>query len=473
MSIGLSPRTRGLAAAAVAASCGGTPASSPPPADNRPLSTRVVLETGGESSIRLAVDPVGRSLYFCKRDGGIYQVQTAGTVFSARLVHTAAETGVVEPSGMAFGPDGTLYLVDNETRGNTNVATIRKGVRRPAGDGRTWSTLARTAPYPRSNSTYDHVFNGIAVSPDGRSVFLSSGSRTDHGEVQSAGGAFPGAREVPLTAKMFRLPADAEGVLLPNDEAALDAAGYTFARGLRNAFDPAFGPSGDLFSTENSGDRDDPDELNWIQQGRHYGYPWRMGGNATPQQFAGYDPRADRLLNPGFRAVQQGYFHNDPGYPSPAGLTFTEPIQNLGPDADRIRDPLTGAVFDAGDRGTTLGTFTSHRSPLGLVFDVRGVLPGELRGAGFVLGWTRGDAGGDTIAGPFRDAGEDLLHLTLTRSGADYRLRAKRLVCGFRNPIDAEIFDGRLYVLEWGGTGALVEVSLPSSLPAECGSVAR
>ena len=57
--------------------------------------------------------------------------------------------------------------------------------------------------------------------PDGAWVFVNSGSRTDHGEVQDNDGSFPDAREGPLTSRIFRLPADGEGITLPNDEEAV------------------------------------------------------------------------------------------------------------------------------------------------------------------------------------------------------------------------------------------------------------
>src|SRR6185503_7131169 len=127
--------------------------------------------------------------------------------------------GVSDVQGMAFAPDGTLYLVGNTNDGLDNFATIRRGTRLADG-GRAWSTLAQSARYPRSNTAFDHQWNGIAVSPDGRFVYLASGSRTDHGEEQTSGGRFPGLRETPLTARIFRVPAAAGGILLPNDEAA-------------------------------------------------------------------------------------------------------------------------------------------------------------------------------------------------------------------------------------------------------------
>jgi len=55
---------------------------------------------------------------------------------------------------MAFGPDGTLYVVGNQIDGLDAVATIRRGAR-VSGDQRVWSTLAQTVPYPRSNTAFD------------------------------------------------------------------------------------------------------------------------------------------------------------------------------------------------------------------------------------------------------------------------------------------------------------------------------
>src|SRR6185369_4544943 len=97
--------------------------------------------------------------------------------------------------------------------------------------------LARTEPYPQSKTSFDHVFNGIVVSPDGRDIYVNAGSRTDHGEIHSVGGLFPGMRDVALTAKIFRLPANGSNIFLPNDDGALRRAGYIFAEGTRNSFD--------------------------------------------------------------------------------------------------------------------------------------------------------------------------------------------------------------------------------------------
>ncbi len=460
----------------IASGCGGSDTPTPP-ASTTDFVIRRIIDTGGpETSVRLVRDPVSNALFVLKRSGDVFRLSmpAQGGATLERL-YQAADTGVSDVQGMAFAPDGTLFLLGNQNDGLDNFAIIRRGSR-TTGDQRAWSTLAQTVPYPRSNTAFDHQWNGIVVSPDGRFVYANSGSRTDHGEEQTSGGRYPGLREVALTAKIFRLPAAGNLIVLPDDEAALAGAGYVFARGVRNSFDPAFNAAGDLLSGDNSGDRDDNDELNWLREGGHYGFPWRMGTNDTPQQLPGYDPEADRLVDHRFYAYQNGFFHDDPTYPPRPSVTFIDPIPNLGPDANSFRDPATGALMKASEVGRPLGTFTTHRSPLGLAFDTASSLAGRYRGGAFILGWTRGDPTGATAQGPFRDASQDLVFLDLQKTAAGYEARAQSLVCGFLNPIDTEIANGRLYVLEFGGAGTVWEITTPPSEPPgprPCTSVPR
>ena len=112
--------------------------------------------------------------------------------------------------------------------------------------------------------------------------------------------------------------------------------------------------------------------------------------------------------------------------------------------------------------GQTLSSFTSHRSPLGLAFDTAGGMGGPFNGAGFVLGFVKGDPTGESVPGPFNDASQDLLHLVLSKAAdGTYRMQTTRLVVGFSNPIDTEIVGNSLYVLEYGGRGGLWEVTVP------------
>jgi glucose/arabinose dehydrogenase len=257
---------------------------------------------------------------------------------------------------MAIGSDGTIYLVGNEDRPNqTTRATIVRGSGSIA--SRTWSMLAQTEDYPRSNTAFDHRFNGAIVSPDNQSLYVASGSRTDHGEVQSAGGLYLGTREVGLTAVILKLPTNAQGLLLVNDRAALKSAGHVFAEGVRNTFDMAFGPNGELFGTENGPDRDMSEELNWLRPGQHYGFPWRIGGSDNPQQYSNYNPAEDLLLDSRFVAVFSGFYYNDPTFPS-------SPVRCLvNRYAISDRTPINSAVRSMA-RSKTPATCACRLAPL-------------------------------------------------------------------------------------------------------------
>jgi hypothetical protein len=411
------------------------------------LTLQKVLDTGGPG-VRLAVDPVTQTLYDLDGQGNISRVDLPPRGAATRtVVYQAPEVGTAERTlGLAFGPDGTLYVVSNRTLGPMTQALIRKGVRQTSG-ARAWSTLAATVPYPKSQTAFDHSFNAIVVSPDGRYVYVNSGSRTDHGEIQAQGGHFPQLREVPLTASIFRLPADAEDITLSNDAPELQAKGYLFAAGLRNAFTLAFAPDGELFAGENGPEADYPEELNWVRAGHHYGFPWRFGRDRNPQQFPRYDPAADRRLPAGVAA--SSLYAQDPSFPAPP-TAFTDPVANQGPAADQSIG-VDGRRQQASETGTPLYTFTPHRVPVGLTFDTAGGLPPPYRGAGFLLSWGNPAARNPT----FTDTGQDLLHLQLTTDGVTYRVRATPLVHRFQHPIDSALLGRTLYILEWGGVGTL------------------
>jgi len=433
------------------------------------IGAREVL-SGIDGGVRVARDPGSGKLVYLTGDGRVFGVSLAtGSDSSSKILVDAtqimADTDLVPSSfqGMAFAPNGDLYVVANVSSGRTNRGIVRRG---RGVEPRTWGTFAQTEPYPDSNTPFDHHFNGIVVSPDGGWVYLASGSRTDHGEVQDNGGVFPGIREVPLTSSIFRLPASGSELLLVNDEAALAAAGYRFASGLRNSFDPEFGPGGELFAGDNGPDADYSDELNVVRAGGRYGFPWRLGAENNEQQFASYYPVrkadgtwSDPRLHSGFTAVDKGLYENDPTFPAaPVGLV--DPILNHGPDADQFRDPKTGNALDASALGATISTFTAHRSPLGLSFDLSGALCGDFKNSAFILSWG--------AAQPvFSDQGSDLQLLTLTSNSTEnrYHVSTRQLVTGLANPIDSVLVGNKLYVLENGGGGHLWEFSFPVAAP--------
>jgi glucose/arabinose dehydrogenase len=429
-----------------------SPVANGPQALRGDITIRKVIDTGGGFR-RLEYDPLTKEMYYMDGEANIFRLRVEpGAGSTGEKVYSYADIGGAQATaGMTFGPDGTLYVVGNETNGNTTQAIIRKGVPDEAGK-RTWSTLASTEAYPRSNTPFDHVFNGIVVNPNGRYVYVSSGSRTDHGEEQDNKGTFPNTREVALTSAIMRLPTDGRDLVLPNDETRLRENGYVYADGTRNAYDLAFAPDGNLFAIDNGPDADYPEELNWIREGHHYGFPWRFGDQNNPQQFADYDPANDKLLPEGYTAVDSGTYHNDPQFPPPP-MAFTDPVINRGPDADQFRT-ADGTVQRAHETAGTLATFTPHRSPLGLTFDTAQTLSDPLRGGAFVLSW-------GAVGGTLSDRGKDLLHLKLTQSGDRYEAQVTQIARNFASPIDSVLFEHQLYVLDSAEQGTIWEITLP------------
>ena len=430
------------------------------------LQIRLVLQTSlDSSSVRIRRDPRNNQLYYLKLNGDVYQVNLTNST-STKVYSTADHGLYAAVEGMAIGPEGTMYLLcDFLTNNNYNgFVHIMKGV--PDANGvRVWSLLAQTDLWPRGLGLYDHNCSALLVSADGQTLYVNAGARTDHGEVEDAGGVFPGTRDVPLTAGIFQLPTSGTNLFLTNDYTGLLQAGYVFCRGTRNAFDLAYAPNGDLFATENGPDRDMPDSLLWLRQGLHFGFPWRMGGMNNPQQFPAYNPANDLLLNNLFYAPSAGLYANDPKFPPPP-TNFTDPVINLGPDACEYRDPADGVIKNAAHTGYTLTSLTPHRSPLGLVFDTTGSMAAPYQNHGFMLSWTAGDPSGDTVSGPFDDPGEDMVDLNLTKLGqTNYEASVTRIVGGFANPIDAEIIGNKVYVIEYGGNQGLWEITFPPAKP--------
>ena len=429
------------------------------------------LMTIHNGAIRVAVDPVSKNIFYVLTSGEIYQViQPSGGSAYDSLVSSNTEHGVQYVQGMAFF-DSTLYISGNNNS-NTSVTNgiIARG-KLQANGSRMWDTLMLTVGYETADY-FDHLFSGLVVSPTGDSIYICSGARGDHGEIQTRYGAYPNLRNVPLTTLILSFPTtDPTTITVQNDSTWLASSGYVYCRGVRNHFDMAFDLNNNLFALENSGDRDHNDEMNWLRRDHHYGFPWRMGDTDNPQQFPFFDPASDSLINHFSRSWRNGFWSVDSTFPPPpVGVIFDAPIQNIGPDADKFRDSL-GGVHDASDSGIAMGTFTAHRSPLGLVFDNRHTMGPNYRGDAFMLSWSKGlDSCGcttvpDTGIGPFLDPSQDLIHLRLTYDsvGDNFNVAATRIIEEFQHPVDADIDSNVIYVIEngYGNTSGLFAISMP------------
>jgi hypothetical protein len=441
------------------------PLGDTPQALRSDVTVQARLSIPGDTT-RLARDPSSNAIYLLRQSGDVHRVDFAGdrTVPAWSASDMQIPAGY-EALGMAFGPDGSLYVVTHRTAetapADLSQATIVRGT--PGSGGELdFAVFASSDDYPRSNTFFDHEWSGVVVSPDGAHVYVNCGSRTDHGEVQDTGGLHPDTRELALSARVLRLPTDgATPLVIPNDEAQLQAQGWVFARGTRNSFDLEFAPNGDLLAPDNGPDGDYHEELNWLRQGHHYGFPWRMGNEDNAMASSPYDPMTDRRLQEGYSATRAEYWHDDPDFPAATGLTFTDPIVNNGPDADQYRNTQTGAVAKASDSGTAFATFSDHGSPLGLTFDSdAGDLCEEFSGNAFVLRFGVGADPNDF------EVGRDLLALDLRKRSGIYSLSARQLVRGFNAPIDALLDGGTMYVADrtadGSASGTLYIVTLPA-----------
>ncbi len=423
-------------------------------------------------SIRVIKDPISGNLFYSTMDGRIYEVhQPAGSAAYDSLVFTNADHHVTYAQG--FTVHDSIFYVSGNDSSNTALTfgIIARGVLQPNGT-RIWSTVMQTDFYQTADY-FDHLFSGIAITPSGDSIVICSGARGDHGEVETRYGQYPGLRNVPLTTNLYIVPAHDTGiVILYGDSIWNDTSNTVYARGIRNTFDMAYDAQGRLFGVENSGDRDHNEEMNWLRRGRHYGFPWKMGDTDNPQQFPGFIPAADLLISHYSRSWRIGAWSNDSTFPPPpAGVVFDAPIQNFGPDADKYRDSTSGVIMDASDSSISIGTFTAHRSPLGLVFDNDSIMNLDYRGDAFMLSWTKGlDSCGctaipDTGIGPFVDPSQDLIHLDLVLDSLadNFTLQATRIVADFEHPVDDDIDSNKIYVLEfgYGGTSGLFEIVMP------------
>jgi hypothetical protein len=395
--------------------------------------------------------------------GTILLITRAGTFFSFNPTTgtlTAAESGYPgtgDHRGMAFGPDGSLYTVAVPTQ--ISVA-IWKGSPAPAGGKRTWVKLLTSDAYPPGGSNYDHSFAGIVISADNQWAYFSSGSRTDHEEIEPVGQGT--LRNVPLTRRVFRVSTTPVTPTPNMANTDTGVAPYLYADGCRNCFDLAFNPNGDLIVGDNGPDIDFPDEVNWIQQGHHYGFPWFFGNTPTVENMPSFgttQPTNDFRLHTGLQAVDKKTYYYDPNFPvAPSGVTFDDPIINHGPAQAWQRNAnVMDAVNNAADGGVLAGV-TGHRSPLGLSFDNAGNLCGDYYKAGFL-----GSFG--PVLEVMNDPGADIALMQMWKVATPtphYEMNLIQLAKGFTAVIDTVLVGNILYVLEY--QGSLYQLIFPQKM---------
>jgi hypothetical protein len=421
----------------------------------------------GPNCVRIVQDPVTKQIVYTTFNGSVYEIDKNrfGKPFS-KLRFTLDDHGVSELQGIAFLGD-TMFLVGN-IKVNKGKGTRGIGMRaiRSGKNKYEWTPFFITEEMGGNKTIFNHGFNATEISPDGKYVYVNSGARTDHGELQDNDGLYPYQRDVPLTSCILRFPSDAFALTLRNDRDWLLAQGFLFTEGLRNAYDMAFTKDNRLFAVVNSSDYDHPEDMFEIKMGQHYGFPWVMGQLDNPQQFLNWIPDAtvDPFIPETSHAYQQKYFSVDSSFPKkPMFLHISKPVLNEGPRLNHYRDIKTGKVMDADTTGHLVGTFTPHSCPLGLLFDTKGNLGGKYKYSGFTLSWTDGE--NFELMSRISQEGEELVHLEMVYDPMleNYKMKTTSLVDNFLSPTDAVLIDNNIFVIEYGHRANIWQVTLPSA----------
>ena len=350
---------------------------------------------------RLPEDEFGTRI--AARDGRVWVLTQKGTVFSLD-----AKTGVLLPvfvaadyadtsrvgvqaMGLTIGPDGRMWLTTNQELKNTDTFPTNEVViwrTPPGGTGKPEAWFRTTYPH---GGGFNHGVSHIAFGPDGL-LYLSSGSRTDGGE-QPANRSPAGEHD--LTATLWRM-----------DPAATQPKIEVLARGLRNPYGFAWDRAGNLFSVTNGPDANAPEEMDHILPGKHYGFPYQF---------------SDWPLLP------KPYPHTPD---APAGLPFTQPVKNLGPDG-----------------GAGLATFHAHSCPAGMIWCGED-FPEPLRNAFLVTRYGNLLAESKTA---LADSGFDVLAVKLTRSDdGSWEARTHTVLAPLGRPLDVvQTAPGTVLILEY------------------------
>lgn len=345
--------------------------------------------------VRLATMPGVNWIFVLNNLGDVFRLEPA-TGNLVRILATKdyapVEDGIIAALGMTIDSQRRLYVATNQRLKTRPFETDRVVIFRSAPLDVSGTPMLKPwlrTSYPWGVGPYNHGVGHMAEGPDGL-LYVNSGSRTDGGEP----GTDPNLSkdgETEITAGIWQLD--------PREEVPKIKM---FAPGIRNAWSFAWNDRGDLFSASNGPDADFPEELDFVTEGRHYGFPFQFADTET-----------------------KPYPHTPL---APPGLKFTYAVRNFGPAA-------------GGSPASPIASFHPHSSPAGMVF-CGPDWPESVRGK--MLIGRFGNFLGDY------NVGFDILAVALQKNGAGiYEARMETFLAPVARPMDLLQIGKKLYVLEY------------------------
>ncbi len=349
--------------------------------------------------VRMAKRPDTGDLCVLAANGEVWSVQPDTRAVNPLLLtrdYIGERPGDLMCTGLCFDSKGRLWITGNQVdRGVKPVDSVVSVWRsQPLVKGAApVMSLWMQVRYPHGIGGFNHGVSHIAQGPDGF-MYLGSGSRTDGNEPGGLPDHHTGG-EVALTAGLWRVD--------PESAAPYPAM---WCQGLRNPYGFCFDSAGRLWCTDNGPDADRPEEVNLLEHGKHYGFPYQFGSSPAADRPYPYTP------------------------PLPPGLDVTLPVMNTGPDA-------------GGSAARPMGTLDPHSSPAGVLWMEGEGCPPADQGSLFVVRF------GNLIAG--KNAGFDLVRVRpRPAAGGGWTAEVKVLAAPLARPIDIlQYSPGRLFIAEY------------------------
>mgnify|MGYP000394357396 CR=1 FL=1 len=145
----------------------------------------------GPLGVRLIRNEKTGEFWYSTFDGNVFRISDFDTPQAVEYkIFSAADHGITRLQGATF-LNNTLFLCGNISA-NGGKGTKGRMVKYDVSTSNpALVEVFNTVEYGTNATTFDHGWNALEISPDKKFIYVNSGARTDHGEVQDNKGAYP------------------------------------------------------------------------------------------------------------------------------------------------------------------------------------------------------------------------------------------------------------------------------------------